>query len=92
MPTTEKKPLVWSDEDGDYFGEGHIVPEEFRAACVECDKEYGYEESDEEGCGEMDPARITYGWWYQPDPENEERMLRCEPDHPGAEPFTAWRR
>lgn len=92
MMPTEMKYNVWSDEDGDYFGEGHIPPEEFRAACVEVDKEYGYQPEDEEGCGEMDPAQITHEWWYQPDPDNDELMKRCAADHPGAFPFTAWRR
>lgn len=90
MPESTK-PLVWDSEDGDYFGEGHIPPDAFRALCVEHDKEIGYDEYDE-GCDDMDPARIVHEWWYQPIPENEEHMLPCDPDHPGAEPFTAWRR
>ncbi len=40
----------------------------------------------------MEVGEVEREWWYQPDLENEEHMLYCESDHPGALPFTAWRR
>jgi hypothetical protein len=88
------KLLVWGNEDGDYFGEGHIEPEAFKAAAHAYDVECLGEDHDcEWDCSAtMELDDVSHEWWYQPDPDNDELMRRCEPDHPGAEPFTAWRR
>jgi hypothetical protein len=85
-------PFVFSDEDGDYWGAGHIEPSRFVELCRAHDEECGID-SKEEGVdnGGLDPAYILHSYFYQ-HPEDEERMIRCEPEDTGAEPWTEWRR
>jgi hypothetical protein len=83
---------VWSDENGNYFGEGHIPPAEFKVVCLKYDVEVCGVDPIDEGCADMDPDKVRHEWWFQPDPDDDERMRRCDADHPGALPFTAWRR
>lgn len=83
---------AWSDEDGNYWAEGHIAPEQFVELCREHDRECGID-STEEGVddGGLNPAHITHSWWRQC-PDDDEVMHRSSPNHAGAAPFTEWRR
>jgi hypothetical protein len=96
MSDTTTKPQVWSDENGDYFAQGHVDPETFKTAAhahdVYC---LGADHVCEDGecSAEMEPDEVEHGWWYPVDPTNEEAGYHtCTEDHPGAEPFTAWTR
>lgn len=83
---------IWADADGNYFGEGHIDPKEFCEVCLAYCQEHFGDEQAEEDAQELSPQYVTHEWWYQPDPDNDELMHRCDKEHPGAMPFTAWRR
>lgn len=89
-------PLVWSGEDGDYSGEGHIDPAAFKAAAHAHDMECLGEDHDcewGECSAEMVLDDVSHEWWYPIDPTNDETAYRpCDPDHPDAKPWTIWRR
>lgn len=79
-------------EEGLAFGEGHIDPQAFRQACLVYSQENFGEDQAEEDAREFLPEDVTHEWWFQPDPEDDETLRSCDESHPGAMPFTAWRR
>lgn len=88
----EPRPTVWMTEDGDYFGEGHIDPKAFKAACLWYDVHEVGIDPVEEGSDDMDTAAVVHEWWRPVGPDDSEMIRRCGPEHRRAIPLTAWRR
>lgn len=94
LPDLEQ-PEVWSDENGNYWGIGHISPELFVTLCRAHDDKCGVD-SREEGVddGGLDPANIRHAWFRptRPDDPECEDETRCAETHLQARPYTEWRR
>ena len=83
---------VWQDENGyAWFAAGHHDPEAFLDACEADDIKNGVytaEEAATEGVRTYSTAADVRHLWYLPDADNPDRAKVCEPDTPGAEPYT----
>jgi hypothetical protein len=94
MNETAERVVVWNDEDGNYYGHGHIEPEAFRDACLRLDRECGLDEEEiaEFYAGQIEPEAVQHSWFRlkYPGTDNDEAYERCGPDDPGAEPWTEW--
>lgn len=66
---------VWNDEDGNYFGEGHIPGARFKEMCRAYDmKTLGEDhDPDYEGCGDMEPGEVEHIWNDDTASEEDER-------------------
>ncbi len=84
---TTPEPNVYGDENGNWFGMGHIELDEMVALCIAWEGEVadGVEES------EIDRASLSH-YYVIPDPENDERFQVVDAETAGAEPMTGIRR
>lgn len=93
---TAKPPKAWSNEDSNYFADGHIDPATFKAAChaydIEClGKDHECGGWDGECSADMELEDVRHEWMYPIDPANDEtEYMRCEQGHAGAEAWTMW--
>lgn len=88
-----EKPFVWQDESGQlWWIEGHLPIEHARVALA-CQMIEDENETPALAYERAVDATISHVY-YRPDPRegtdeyDDERMTRCEADHPDAAPFT----
>lgn len=96
-------PEALASEDGErWWAKGHVAPTTMLlATLVETATNYGHEDAggmlasptpgaslaDNQAYVAVLADQVRHFWWKR-DPDNDERMLDCEPDDEGAEPWT----